>query len=166
MVYKRRVAMPLCKAYEYINSRVKPEESQIMSELDYAMDFYKNPFPKALIAYEREAYFVKDYPNLRLTFDSNVRYRTGDLFLEKGSEGKTILPEGEFILEIKTDGAMPTWMSKAINDLEIYPVSFSKYGTAYREFSVLRSKLPQVWCLYPFPRRGDRIWNCFKSCPS
>lgn len=135
VVYKRRVAMTLEQAYRYIENREKPEESQIMSEIDYSMNFYGNPAPKALIAYEREAYFVKDLPNLRLTFDSNVRYRTGDLLLEAGSEGKRILPHGLYILEIKTDGAMPMWLAHALDKYSIFPKSFSKYGTAYREFS-------------------------------
>ena len=28
---------------------------------------------------------------------------------------------------------MPLWLSKALNELEIYPSSFSKYGEAYKE---------------------------------
>lgn len=134
VVYKRRVAMTLESAYKYFEEYAKPEESQIMSEIDYAMEFYQHPKPKALIAYEREAYFVDGYPNLRITFDSNVRYRTTDLLLEKGSDGKRIIPENRFIMEIKTDGAMPLWMSAALDKLHIFPASFSKYGTAYREF--------------------------------
>ena len=136
VVYKRRVAMTLEQAYEYFRRSVKPEESQIMSEIDYSMEFYKHPLPKALIAYEREAYFIKDYPNLRITFDNNVRYRTTELFLEKGSQGRAILPEDKYILEIKTDGAMPVWLSHALDKYGIFPASFSKYGTAYQEFSV------------------------------
>lgn len=133
VVYKRRVSMRLSDAYEYINSLNKPESSQIMSEIDYAMRFYNNPKPSMLIAYEREAYFVNGLPNLRLTFDSAVRYRENDLLLEKGNEGKTILAPDEFILEIKTDGAMPLWLSRALDELTILPSSFSKYGTSYRD---------------------------------
>ena len=35
-------------------------------------------------------------------------------------------------MEIKTDGAMPLWLSAALNQCKIYPATFSKYGTAYR----------------------------------
>ena len=131
IVYKRRVSMTLSQAYDYIESQARPEESQIMSEIDYTMRFYNLPKPSMLISYEREAYFVKDEPNLRLTFDSNVRYREDDLFLEKGSDGKKILDKDEFILEIKTDGAMPLWLAHALDKLLILPSSFSKYGTSY-----------------------------------
>ena len=87
VVYKRRISLPLDQAYQYIETRNRPEESQIMDEIDYAMDFYRNPKPMMLVSYEREAYFAKDMPTVRLTFDSSVRYRDSDLFLEKGSDG-------------------------------------------------------------------------------
>ena len=56
VVYKRRVPMTLKQAYLYIDNSIKPLESQIMSEIDYAMNFYGNPKPSALISYEREAF--------------------------------------------------------------------------------------------------------------
>lgn len=133
VVYKRRVSMSLENAEIYIDSGLKPFDSQIMSEIDYTMNFYNHPKPSMLIAYEREAYYVKALPNLRLTFDSSVRYRETDLSLENGTEGTKIIPDGTFLLEIKTDGAMPLWLSHALDQCSIRPVSFSKYGTAYRE---------------------------------
>lgn len=132
VVYKRRISLTLNQAYEYMEKGVKPEDSQIMREIDYAMDFYRKPLPKMLVSYEREAYFVKDLPSLRITFDSAVRYREENLRLEMGNDGTRILPDGEFLLEIKTDGAMPMWLARALDRCEIYPSSYSKYGTAYR----------------------------------
>lgn len=134
VVYKRRAAMTLCQAETYLRDGTRPVESQIMAELDYAMRFYRHPQPAMLIAYEREAYFVKDLPNLRLTFDGAVRYRREGLHLSQGSEGKTILPDNETLLEIKTDGAMPVWLAHALDRCGIFPASFSKYGTAYQDF--------------------------------
>ena len=133
VVYKRRVSMTLKQAEEYLSQGTRPEDSQIMREIDYAMRLYRHPTPRMLIAYERDAYFVKGLPHLRLTFDSNLRYRSDDLLLEDGTEGKPILPEGRYILEVKTDGAMPIWLSHALDKFRILPSSFSKYGTAYRE---------------------------------
>lgn len=134
VVYKRRVSMTLSQAEDYLQSGLHPENSQIMNEIDYAMRFYRQPAPAMLIAYERDAFYVKDMPNLRLTFDSNVRYRANDLHLDKGSSGIKIIPDDYYLLEIKTDGAMPLWLSHALSKLEILPSSFSKYGTAYREY--------------------------------
>lgn len=132
VVYKRRVSMTLKQAENYIKNGICPESSQIMNEIEYAMNFYRRPQPKALISYERDAYFVKSIPALRLTFDSGIRYRAHDLYLEHGTEGKKILPDGAYILEVKTDGAMPLWLSHALAKYNILPSSYSKYGNAYR----------------------------------
>ena len=131
IVYKRRVALPLWQVQEYINSGNPPIASQVMSEIDYAMNFYKHPKPSMLIAYEREAFFVKDDPNVRITFDTGIRFREKNLFLESGTEGTHILPDDAVIMEIKTAGAMPMWLSSVLNSAGIFPSSFSKYGTAY-----------------------------------
>ena len=100
---------------------------------EYAMKVYEHPKPTCAIFYEREAYVDKEIPSLRLTFDRNVRYRTDALDLRLGSFGKVILPENAVLLEIKTDGGMPLPLSKALDELSIYPTSFSKYGTAYTD---------------------------------
>lgn len=132
VVYKRRISTSLDKAMAYINGGEAPVKSQIMSEIDYAMRFYGHPKPSILVSYEREAYYLKENPNVRLTFDGGIRYRTEDLLLEKGNHGIMLLPEGDVILEIKTDGAMPVWMSRMLDECGIYPSSFSKCGNAYR----------------------------------
>ena len=132
VVYKRRVAMTLSDAKNYIYNGRIPEDSQIMREIDYAMHFYNRPTPSTLITYDREAYYLKDAPYVRITFDSNIKYQSGELFRETESVSP-ILSSDEYVLEIKTDGAMPLWLSHALDKCEILPSSFSKYGTAYRE---------------------------------
>ena len=131
VVYKRRVSMPLRQAERYLACGKAPLEGQIMREIDYAMGFYGWPQPAMMIAYEREAFAVKDVPQLRLTFDGAVRYRDRGLAMMSGTAGKVILPEDTFILEVKTGGAMPLWLSHALDESGIRPASFSKYGTAY-----------------------------------
>lgn len=132
VVYKRRVVMTLQEAMTYIASGEKPVESQIMSEIDFAMHFYRHPKPAMLIAYERDAYFDRELPTLRLTFDTNVRYRDKDLQLDHGHDGTRLLPEDAILMEIKTDGVMPLWLAQALSRCNILPTSFSKYGTAYQ----------------------------------
>lgn len=131
VVYKRREVMTLREAMDYIERGIKPCDTQIMRELDYAMHFYRQPKPAMLIAYEREAYFDADNPNLRITFDTNVRARETDCRLELGSYGDYLLPEDAILMEIKTDGAMPVWLAQALSQCGILPARFSKYGTAY-----------------------------------
>lgn len=135
VVYKRRISLKYSDAMDYIYKGIKPPDSQIMREIDYSMRFYGYPQPRSVISYEREAFYVKDLPALRITFDTNVRYRNENLELTYPTDGKLILPQDITIMEIKTDGSMPLWLSHELDRYQILPSSFSKYGTAYREFS-------------------------------
>ena len=132
IVYKRRICMTLAEAEGYLEKGICPKDSQIMREIDYAMDFYGRPKPAVMICYEREAYAIQDHPALRITFDSNIRYRDRELSLGKGSQGIPITGSGEYLLEVKSDGAIPVWLSEILDRNKVYPSSFSKYGTAYQ----------------------------------
>ena len=131
VVYKRRASMTLAEAERYLRTGVKPFESQIMSEIDWAMKRYGRPKPAVMIACEREAWFDEEHPDLRLTFDRNIRSRENELRLDKGSAGVNLLPKDTVLLEIKTAGAMPLWLAQALDTENILPGSFSKYGAAY-----------------------------------
>ena len=131
VVYKRRAAMTLREAERYLRMGIKPYESQIMSELDWAMRLYGRPKAAMLIACEREAWFDEAHPDLRLTFDRNIRCRENELRLDRGSAGTPLLPKDTVLLEIKTAGAMPLWLADALDAESILPGSFSKYGEAY-----------------------------------
>ena len=54
--------------------------------------------------------------------------------LEHGSYGNKLLPDGQYLMEVKISGAVPLWFTKIISGLNIYPVSFSKYGTEYKQY--------------------------------
>ena len=131
VVYKRRAAMSLAEAERYLQQGIKPYESQIMAEIDWAMRLYGRPQPMMLIACEREAWFDEDHPDLRLTFDRSIRYRETALSLSRDSAGIMLLPKRTVLLEIKTAGAMPLWLAEALDAEGILPGRFSKYGTAY-----------------------------------
>ncbi len=135
MVSKRRIATDLRGLEAYLREGILPEKSQIMSELDYTMRKNGQPRPVMLIAYDRQAYVSPDDPELRVTFDRNVRFRTEDLDPRLGTAGRRILPPGTLLLEIKTAGSMPLWLAGALNGADIRPSSFSKAGEALRIIS-------------------------------
>jgi len=76
-------------------------------------------------------------PELRVTFDSNILWREEELGLEFGVWGNPLLEKDEHLMEIKIPGTMPLWLSYILDELEIFPVSFSKYGRGY-EISELK----------------------------
>lgn len=85
--------------------------------------------PTVLVVYDREAYFGRFDPTLRLTFDKRVRgamhptladlYRDQDL---------TLAIPGHFVFEVKFfRGALPAWVTRIIRDYELLRMSVSKY---------------------------------------
>ena len=140
VVYKRRVSMLKNDAFEYIEIGDPPFDSQIMREIDYLMKFYRQPKPNVCILCEREAFFSIDDENVRLTFDENLRYRIGFPNAENINEGTPIVKDGEYIMEIKTPGAMPLWLAHALSECKIYPAKFSKYAHAYYDIKQLKEK--------------------------
>lgn len=134
VVYKRRAQMSLRDARKYLYYGIRTEQpSQIVSEIDYAYRFYQAR-PMAYIAYERIAFYGKEDPELRITFDMNIRARDYNLELNRGSYGVPLLEQRQFLMEVKIPGAMPAWMSRLFSELGIYPVSYSKYGTYYKDY--------------------------------
>ena len=139
IVTKRRVTLTVAEAEAYINTRVKPYferflDQQIMKEMDVFLNFYDLIAPRQYISYQRAAFFGKDDPDFRLTFDRQITERRYDLTLTKGSYGNQIIRPDQRLMEIKVPGAIPMWMSQALSEIGIRRISFSKYGKAYQTF--------------------------------
>ncbi|MBR4555616.1 MAG: polyphosphate polymerase domain-containing protein [Ruminococcus sp.] len=132
VVYKRRASMKLEQSDEFTaGNPVGTKDKQIENELLYFIKFYKGIAPAMYLSYDRIALFGNDDPELRVTFDRNITFREEDLRLESGSYGRKILPEGTRVMEIKITNAMPLWLAHILDELKIFPASFSKYGSAY-----------------------------------
>lgn len=133
VTYKRRISMTYAEAQRYLLCGEQPSQSsQIMDEISWFHRQYQ-PVPKVLLFYERIALLGREDPSLRMTFDTDIRYRTDDLDPSSGDEGTPLLPSGERLMEIKVSGALPFWLSRMLSELKIYPAAFSKYGTVYRQ---------------------------------
>lgn len=131
VVYKRRIALPLQEAVRYLNYGIRPPYgSQILEEFDYFLSFY-HPIPKLFLAYERTAYESKTQDGLRITIDRNIRSRRIQLRLDDTDQGKPLLQQEQCLMEIKAIQNLPLWLVHALSDLEVYPTSFSKYGSVY-----------------------------------
>lgn len=48
--------------------------------------------------------------------------------------GAPVLEPGRVLLEIKVAAAFPVWLSHVLSELELFPVSFSKYGRCYQNY--------------------------------
>lgn len=132
IVYKRREILPYSEAYDFLVGHKYPSRnSQIMNEIAWVLDFYEGLSPAMALFYERTAYAGDADPELRMTLDTDLKFRTHDFDLRNGAYGEVFMDRSLYIMEIKILNAMPLWMSKVFDELEIYPHSYSKYGTAY-----------------------------------
>lgn len=132
VVYKRRLAMPETQAMTWIDTGIAPtEDGQIGREIDYFIHFYESLKPVIYLSYHREAFYSRTDPNFRVTFDRDIQFRQSELSLTAKTGGTPILPEGLVLMEIKTAGAIPLWMTDFLTKHKLYKTSFSKYGTAY-----------------------------------
>ena len=134
VVYKRRISMPYSEAIDYLVKGKRPEEtSQISNEIDYFLKYYKGIRPAMAISYDRIAMAGIHDPELRITFDTNIRWRTDKLSLKEGNVGKDILLPGQHLMELKIAGAMSVEMARILDELNIRQTSFSKYGRGYQD---------------------------------
>ena len=134
VVYKRRISMPYAKAVDYlVNGKEIEKRSQISDEIDYFLQFYKGIRPAMAISYDRIAMAGIHDPELRITFDTNIRWRTDKLSLTEGNVGKDILLPGQHLMELKIAGAMSVEMARILDELNIRQTSFSKYGRGYQD---------------------------------
>lgn len=134
VVYKRRIAMPESEAMQWLAGGREPlVRTQIEREIEYFRQYYRDLHPAVFLSYEREAYRAVDGTDFRLTFDENILARTERLSLCEPVGGQRILPPGIVLMELKTAGGIPLWMTELLNRHHIFQSSFSKYGTAYQE---------------------------------
>lgn len=133
IVYKRRVYMTYLESVLYLcKHQPPPVENQVTKEIDYFVRFYRGLRPMVSLFYDRIAYYSSDDHDLRLTFDTNIRFRNKDFDISKGDYGYTLMGSDQMILEIKSAFSMPLWLTHALDELKIYPTSYSKYGNAYK----------------------------------
>lgn len=136
-VNKRRTVITLEDAYRYLGTKQKPEplnhmNGQILNEIDFMVQRYEILNPVLFLSYDRNALFGIEDKSFRITFDTNIRTRRYDLGLEFGNYGDLLLPEDQWVMEVKINGAVPLWFAQLLSRYRIYPVSFSKYGTEYQ----------------------------------
>lgn len=134
VVYKRRLALPEAQTMDsFRNGTPLPVHSQIGDEIQYFRQYYGTLHPSVFLSYEREAYYALDGGDFRVTFDENILYREQDFSLGDEIYGEPLLEENQTLMEIKTSGGIPLWMSHALTQMNLFKTSFSKYGSAYQK---------------------------------
>ena len=110
IVNKRRSPMRLCEAkalLENANTEVGGKTNRrVVHEIKYFLSI-RPVAPKVYIAYDRIAYFEEGNPDLRISFDMNIRSRRFDTALESGDYGMPLTSRGTYLMEVKTALSKP-----------------------------------------------------------
>jgi SPX domain protein involved in polyphosphate accumulation len=131
ITYKRRISLPLAQTrdYQFLHA-VSSGSSYVINEINCFLLRYK-PTPKVLIGCHRVAFQGLENPSLRITFDTQLRWRQTDLDLSQGHYGESLLQDDVYLMELKVDEAVPLSLSRMMAKLRIFPISYSKYSKAY-----------------------------------
>ena len=132
VVYKRRITTEAHTAAQLLAGQIPGSTfGQIGREIGWFQSVHQTA-PKAFIGYDRLAFAGIENSDLRITFDTNLRWRTTETDLRQGSHGALILPEDEVLMEIKIPGAAPLWLSHLLTEADAFSSSFSKYGYCFQ----------------------------------
>lgn len=134
---KRRAILPLCRMRRFLETGEIPEDlafsdAQVLKEISYLIERYELR-PALYLSYLREAFYDKNDPSVRITFDSEILTRREDLRLEDGRYGDELLPPDKILVEIKIRDAVPLWFAHLMSKYRLSFHSYSKYGTEFTQ---------------------------------
>ena len=134
VVYKRRTEMPLKEAMNALSQGRMPEKTgQVGREVEWMTRRY-GLHPAAIISYDRDAWFCREKPGVRITFDRSLTFRDWETDLNVRTTGISLLPADRRLMEIKTNGTYPLWLVQLLQETGIQRTHFSKYGLAYLQY--------------------------------
>jgi len=146
LVVKRRVHMKLSDAVAFINECYEKgadagtdyqcSNPQILREIKHVI-IKKELSPVNVISYERLPLVSTEDSSLRITFDFNIRSRGDDLDLTHGTDGARRIPKQVAVLEVKTNKAIPLWLTKILAKYKYRNQTFSKYCSHYAPMRIL-----------------------------
>lgn len=128
---KRRVPMTYKEALDLCNNGIIPDhdsrDSAVVYEI-YEMVKRYNLKPTCITSYFRHAFFGTDYDaGLRITFDSNLRYRAKNLDLKEKKIWSYMISPDRVIMEVKANERIPYRVTELIAHYNFRLIRVSKY---------------------------------------
>lgn len=135
VVQKRRLPVPLGLAEQICAGQIdEAQHAQLPpSDLALAAEIARlagstRMRPVAVTAYTRTAFFDEERgQGLRITFDTDLRGRVDALKLNQRARDHRILGEDWCVMEIKSDQAVPEWLTATLLGHGAHPQRMSKY---------------------------------------
>lgn len=128
---KRRVPMAYKEALALCNEGIIPDhdsrDAPVINEI-YEMVIENNLKPSCITSYFRQAYFWTDYDTgLRITFDTNIRYRSKNLELHEKDIWDYMISPDMVIMEVKVNERVPYRLTELIAHHNFRLIRVSKY---------------------------------------
>jgi VTC domain len=131
-VQKRRIVLPLDDALalcggDYDPERLQGQDAETASEILY-MQRVMRLTPKCIVNYRRRAFMGSRYEQgMRVTFDMLLQGRTSALVLNELAKDYYFMPPDWFVMEVKVNERIPTWMISLLAKHECSLQRVSKY---------------------------------------
>ncbi len=132
---KRRLTLPLHAACALCDGHLEetiddPTDSQAAEEVLFlarSLDLR----PTCLVGYRREAFVGSRYePGLRVTFDNSLWAAQPEGGLSLAGTRHAIVPPQAFLMEVKTNNAVPVWLASMLARHRCTLIRYSKYCAA------------------------------------
>jgi SPX domain protein involved in polyphosphate accumulation len=135
---KRRVLLPYREALRLCDGRQAPRagsfaplggshDADVIDEI-LGMLWQYNLQPASIVRYARQALVGSEYDiGLRVTFDTDLTYRVGDLELHTEKSGLPLFPPDWAVIEIKVNERIPYWLTELVAIHNLGLVRVSKY---------------------------------------
>lgn len=135
---KRRIVLPYKKAIQFCDEHkmpeLKDEKDQLFAEEMFSMIKQYDLRPQCITSYHRRAFNGSQYdPGLRVTFDTNLRYRRNNLDLATPQLGPFMLSPNQSVMEIKVNDRIPYWLTELAADRGFQLIRVSKYCTGLEQ---------------------------------
>ena len=148
IVYKRRIAAAPEELSRFLQGDMLRDGSNVQIQRELHRYLQEHPIsPRVMLSYERIALIGLEDPALRVTFDTNLRFRTDRLEQFTDASGRLICDDNPVVLEIKLLHAAPMWLTHLLSRHHCYMTSFSKYGTCYLKH--LACNVPDIRAIIP-----------------
>lgn len=131
-VQKRRLKLPLSGAEglcagDFDVSGLDETDAQTASEVLYMVRVMQLR-PKCVVSYRRRAFMGGRYEQgMRLTFDMQLQGRLHGLTVNEPAENYYFIPPEWYVMEVKVNERIPTWMTSIIAKNECTIQRVSKY---------------------------------------
>lgn len=140
VTYKRRCTTTMDVINDMLsNNQVLPdlERNQIYKEMEHFIEKF-NCYPKLYLSYFREAFVCKEGIDLRITFDSNIKYRYTDLQMNSHDNDIKYEDDDFVVMEVKVNGCLPLWLVDALDKNQLFSQSNSKYANIIKDYLIKR----------------------------